>query len=73
VGIDRFGVCAPRGGCRGWAAAGFDGFVPENDQGGHGWETAGERLVAAGVANAANDVLAAKLFQIISGVAGTAP
>jgi len=48
---------------------GFDGFVAEHDEGGHRPETARERFVAAGVADAANDVLAAKLFQIITSVA----
>jgi hypothetical protein len=36
----------------------FDGFVAEKDEGGDRSETAGERFVAAGVADAANDVLA---------------
>jgi hypothetical protein len=49
----------------------FDGLVAENEQGDDRPETAGERFVAAGAADAANDVLAAKLFQIISGVPGT--
>src|SRR5215472_8239213 len=34
-------------------------------------EAAGERLVAAGVTDATNDVLAAELFEIVGGVART--
>jgi hypothetical protein len=34
-------------------------------------ETTGKRFIAVGVADAANDVLAAKLFQIVCGVART--
>jgi hypothetical protein len=49
---------------------GFDGFVSEDDQRGHRPEAGRERLVAAGVADAANDLFAAEFLQIISGVAG---
>jgi hypothetical protein len=49
---------------------GFDRLVAQHHQGGHRPETARQRLVAAGVANPAHDVLAAKLLQIISGLAG---
>ena len=48
---------------------GFDGFVSEDDQRGHRPEAGRERLVAAGVADAANDLFAAEVLQIISGVA----
>jgi hypothetical protein len=48
----------------------FDGFVAQNDRSGRRPETAGERLVAASVADAANDVLAVKLLEIVGGVAG---
>ena len=73
VDIDRFGVvCATR---RVTVLSGgeerFDGFVAENDEGGHRPETAGERLVAAGMGDAANDVLAAKLLQVVGSVART--
>jgi len=44
----------------------FDSFVAENDEGGDRPETVGERFVAAGLADAANDVLTARLFQIIA-------
>ena len=37
----------------------FDGFVAEKDERGDRAKPAGERLVAAGVADAANDVLTA--------------
>jgi hypothetical protein len=67
VGVDRFGVVRTarrvKGLCCGEER--FDRVVAENDERGHRPETAGERLVAAGTADAANDVLAAKLFQII--------
>ena len=46
---------------------GFDSLVTQNHQGGHGPQTAGQRLVAAGVADPAHDVLGAKFLQIISG------
>ena len=72
VEIDRFWVvCAT-----GWAERlssseeGLDSFVAENDQGCHRPETAREGLVASGVADPAHDVLAAKFFQIISGLTG---
>jgi len=71
VGIDRMGVGRASGWVKrlGGGQQRFDGFVAENDQGGHRPEPAGERFVATGVADAANDVLAAKLLQIIGGVA----
>ena len=49
---------------------GFDGFVAENEEGSHSPETGQQRLVAAGVADPADDVFAAEFFQIISSVAG---
>src|SRR6516164_6416598 len=51
---------------RGWVERlsggkeGFDGFVSEDDQRGHRPEAGRERLVAAGVADAANDLFAAE-------------
>ena len=73
VEIDRLGVVGAASGVTGLSGGEerFDGFVAQNDERGHRSETAGEGLVAAGVADAGNDVLAAKFFQIISGVAGT--
>jgi hypothetical protein len=64
VEIDRRGVVGAVSGVPGLSAGEerFDGLVAENDEGGHRPETAGERLVVAGVGDAANDVLAAKLF-----------
>ena len=49
---------------------GFDRLVAQHHQGGHRPQTARQRFVAAGVANPAHDVLAAKLLQIISSLAG---
>ena len=49
---------------------GLDGVVSENDERSHRPETGAKRLVAAGVADAANDLFAAEFLQIISGVAG---
>ena len=49
----------------------FDRFVAENDERGHRPETIGKRFITARVADAANDVLSAKFFQIVSGMAGT--
>ena len=40
---------------------GFDGFVAENEEGGHRAETGRERLVTAGVVDPADDVFAAEL------------
>ena len=73
VAIDRFGVVGAARGVE-WLGGGeerFDGFVAENDESGDRPETVGERLVAAGVSDPGDDVLAAKLFEITGGVAGT--
>jgi hypothetical protein len=73
VGIDGFGVELTAGWVEG-ASGGeerFDSFVAENDERGDRAKPAGERLVAARVADAANDLFAAKLFKIVGGVAGT--
>ena len=67
-----FGLCAPRGWAE-WLSGGqqgFDGFVSEDEQRGHRSEPGWQRLVAAGVADPADDVFAAEFLQIISGVAG---
>src|SRR3984893_741091 len=50
---------------------GLDGFVVEDEERGHRLETGLHRLVAAGVADPADDVLAAEFLQIIGGGAGT--
>src|SRR5580704_6772985 len=66
-------VCAARG--SEWLSGGeqgFDGFVVEDEERGHRLETGLHRLVAAGVADPADDVLAAEFLQIIGGGAGTA-
>src|SRR6202045_5215784 len=65
-------VCAARG--SEWLSGGeqgFDGFVVEDEERGHRLETGLHRLVAAGVADPADDVLAAEFLQIIGGGAGT--
>jgi hypothetical protein len=56
VGVNAFGIVAPR---VGWRGPGGDeemfyGFVAENDQRGHRAETAGEGFVTASVTDAAN-------------------
>ena len=72
VRVDRFWVMRPAG----WVARlsggeqGFDGFVAENEEGSHSPETGQQRLVAAGVADPADDVFAAEFLQIIPGMAG---
>jgi hypothetical protein len=73
VGIDRFGVelAAARVEGPGGGEERFDSFVAENDERGDRAKPAGERFIAAGVADAANDLFAAKLFEIVGGVAGT--
>ena len=49
---------------------GLDGFVSEDEQRRHCSEPGWEWLVSAGVADPANDLFAAKLLEIISGVSG---
>jgi len=73
VGINGFGVvcAASRAKGLGGGEERFDRFVAENDERGHRPETTGKRFIAARLADAANDVLAAKLFQIVCGVART--
>jgi len=68
VGVDRFGVLPAAS----WATElggdeeGSAGDVAQDDQSGDRLETAGKRLVATRVADAADDVLAAKFFEIIA-------
>ena len=73
VEIDRFWVvCAAR--AAEWLSGseqGFDGFVAQDEERCHRPEAGQQRLVAAGVADPADDVFAAEFLQIISGVAGT--
>src|SRR5215469_4133367 len=73
VAVDRLGVvgAARRMKRLGSGEERFDDLVAQNDERGHRSEAAGERLIAAGMTDAADDVLAAKFFQIISGMAGT--
>ncbi len=61
MGIDGFGVerAAGRVEGSGGGKKGFDGFVAEKEERGDRAESAGERLIAAGVAYSANDVLPA--------------
>jgi hypothetical protein len=49
----------------------LDGFVTENDERSHRPQAAGKCFIAARAADAGDDVLAAQLFQVISGLAGT--
>src|SRR6202007_3421927 len=73
VGIDGFGVELAAGWVEGPGGGEerFDSFVAENDERGDRAKPAGERFVAARVADAANDLFAAQLFEIVGGVAGT--
>ena len=72
VRVDRFWIMRPAG----WVARlsggqeGFDSFVSEDEQRSHRSEPGWERLVAAGVADPADDVFAAEFLQIIPGMAG---
>ena len=67
------GLCAPRVGRRSWAAArrGLIALLRRTTSAVIARRPTGERFVAARVADAANDVLAAKLFQIVCGAART--
>src|SRR5947209_19674383 len=72
VGVDRFWVVRAAGWAE-WLSGGekgFDGFVSQNEQRGHRPQTSWQRFVAAGVSDAAKDLFAAEVFQIVSGVAG---
>src|SRR5207302_5322687 len=73
VEIDRFWVVrsAPRAEWLSRSEQGFDGFGAQDEERRHRPETGRQRLVAASVADSADDVLAAEFLQIISGVAGT--
>ena len=61
MGIDGFGVerAAGRVEGSGGGKEGFDCFVAEKEERGDRAESTGERFIAAGVADAANDALAA--------------
>ena len=72
VRVDRFWVMRPAGGVERFSGGqeGFDSFVSEDEQRSHRSEPGWERLVAAGVADPADDVFAAEFLQIIPGMAG---
>src|SRR5258708_10973118 len=72
VAIDRFWVVrsAPRAEWLSRSEQGFDGFVAQDEERRHRPETGRQRLVAASVADLADEVLSAEVFQLISGVAG---
>src|SRR5437868_9192613 len=72
VRVDRFWVMRPAGWVERLSGGQkrFDSFVSEDEQRRHRSEPGWERLVAAGVADPANDVFAAEFFQIIRGMAG---
>jgi len=67
VGVDRFWVMRPAGWCERLSGGqeGFDSFVSEDEQRSHRSEPGWEGLVAAGVADPADDVFAAEFLQII--------
>ena len=72
VSVDRFWVVRPAGWVERLSGGqeGFDSFVSEDEQRRHRSEPGWERLVAAGVADPADDVFAAEFLQIIPGMAG---
>src|SRR5947209_18216665 len=72
VRVDRFWVMRPAGWVERLSGGqeGFDSFVSEDEQRSHRSEPGWERLVAAGVADPADDVFAAEFLQIIPGMAG---
>src|SRR6201997_4267128 len=74
VSVDRLGVVAAASWMKrlGGGEERFDSFVAKNDERGDRAKPASERFVAARVADAANDLFAAKLFEIVGGVAGAA-
>jgi hypothetical protein len=49
----------------------FDGFVAENVERSDGPQAGGDRFVATGHADPADDLFAAEFLQIVSGLAGT--
>src|SRR6516225_6473703 len=63
----RGGLDEGAGGGEQW----FDGFVTENDERGHRPQAVGKCFIAARAADSGDDVLAAQLFQVIGGLAGT--
>src|SRR5438094_10675638 len=72
VRVDRFWVMRPAGWVEKLSGGqeGFDSFVSEDEQRSHRSEPSWERLVAAGMADPADDLFAAEFLQIIGGVAG---
>ena len=72
VRVDRFWVMRPAGWVERLSGGqeGFDSFVSEDEHRSHRSEPGWERLVAAGVADPADDVFAAEFLQIIPGMAG---
>src|SRR5207237_9913212 len=72
VRVDRFWVMRPAGWVERLSGGqeGFDSFVSEDEQRSHRSEPGWERLVAAGVAEPADDVFGAEVLQIIPGMAG---
>src|SRR5260370_9214505 len=74
VEIDRLWVvCAARGAeWLGGGEQGVDGFVAQDEERGHRPEAGGQRLVAAGVADPADDGVSPQFLLIIIGGAGAA-
>ena len=62
---------APRAEWLSGGEQGSDGFVAQDEECSHRPQTGWQRLVAAGVADPADDVFAAEFLQIIGGVART--
>ena len=71
VSVDRFWVVRPAGWVERLSGGqkGFDSFVSEDEQRSHRFKPGWKWLVAAGVADPADDVFAAEFLQIIRGVA----
>ena len=70
VAIDRFWVVrsARRAEWLSCSEQGFDGFVAQDEERCHRPEAGQQRLVAAGMADPADDVFAAEFLEIINGV-----
>ena len=71
VGIDGFGVVCASGWAEGLSGSeqGLDGLASQDDQRGHRSQAGRKWFIAAGVADPANDLFAAKFLQIIGSVA----
>ena len=59
----------PAFGFSGSCQDGFEHLFPHDEQGGHVLQTFGKRFIAARVVDFAHQILAAQLFQVVSGLA----